>query len=108
MYHDSALPEPIRALPTILDEPEHVVRRLAAPGCDVLFITAAGGSGHPMHDHDTDNITVIVSGELTLLTEEGERKVGPAEWYRTRPGQMHGIRFEDDTIAIELRFTALP
>jgi quercetin dioxygenase-like cupin family protein len=101
----STLPATIRALPVTVDEPRHVVRRLAGPGCEVLFVTASGGFGHPMHDHDTENVTVVVSGGLTLQTENGVRKVGPGEWYQTQPGELHGIRFETDTLAVELRFS---
>jgi quercetin dioxygenase-like cupin family protein len=101
---DPSLPATIRALPVTVDEPQHAVRALTGPGWEMLFITAAGGFGHPMHDHDTENVTVIVLGGITVRTDEGVRRVGPAEWYQTHPGEMHGIQFEADTLAVELRF----
>ena len=105
MDHDLALPARIRALPVVKDEPLHLVRRLAADGCEVQFITAGSGYEHPMHSHDTHNVTVIVSGRFTVaIEEEGKRSVGPGEWYESQPGQMHAIWSEADTIAIELRF----
>jgi quercetin dioxygenase-like cupin family protein len=106
MNHDS-LPARLRALPTKVSE-QQVERRLSARGCDVLFVTADAGLEHPMHQHDTHNLTGIVSGEMTLVTEDGEQKVGPAEWYETRPGEMHGVRFDADTVSIELRFADSP
>jgi quercetin dioxygenase-like cupin family protein len=106
MDHDS-LPAALRALPVKVGE-QQVERRLSARGCDVLFVTAEAGLEHPMHHHDTHNVTVIVSGGLTVVTEDGEQKVGPAEWYETHSGEMHGIRFDADTVSIELRFADSP
>jgi quercetin dioxygenase-like cupin family protein len=104
---DAVLPAPLRALP-VTRVPRHAIRRLHAPGCEVLFVTAAAGFEQPMHAHDTDNVTVVVSGGMTLTTEHGERSVGPAEWYETRAGELHGVRFDADTVAVELRFRTGP
>ncbi|HZC70673.1 MAG TPA: cupin domain-containing protein [Jatrophihabitans sp.] len=99
---ESALPQRIRALPraTAL-VPTH---RLAAPGCDVLFIAAPAGSGVPAHHHDTDNATVVVSGETILTTADGEHRYGAGDWYETESGEEHAVRFEVDTVQVELRF----
>jgi quercetin dioxygenase-like cupin family protein len=104
---DAVLPSSVRALPATR-EPRHVVHRLDAGVCEVLFVTAAEGFTQPLHDHDTDNVTVIVSGRMTLTTEHEERSVGPAEWYETRAGELHGVRFDADTLAVELRFRTGP
>ncbi|NIK61409.1 cupin domain-containing protein [Kribbella shirazensis] len=105
MNHDSSLPEAIRALPAISDD-LHTTRRLSAPGCEMLFVTARAGYEHSMHAHDTDDVNWVVSGGLTLSTEDGDRHVGPTEWYELRPGQPHGVRFDADSMVIELRFAA--
>lgn len=96
------LPELIRALPrrgTVV--PAHC---LDAPGCEVLFATAIAGARLPTHTHETDNVTVVVSGATVLTTADGERRVGPGEWYATRAREPHGVRFDVDTVQIELRF----
>jgi quercetin dioxygenase-like cupin family protein len=99
---DEALPALIRALPqTPAEVPAHLLR---APGCEVLFLTAQAGTELPMHSHDTDNATVVVSGETVVITEAGERRVRAGTWYLTSPGEPHAIRFDVDTVQIELRF----
>lgn len=102
MDPQSVFPAPIRSLPSIGRQVSGY--QLKAPGCEVLFLAAAAGTELPRHDHGTENATVTVSGETVIVTDEGERRCGPGEWYQTRPGQMHAIRFEVDTVQIELRF----
>jgi quercetin dioxygenase-like cupin family protein len=99
---DSALPAPIRALP-VTGGPVQA-RRLQASGCEVLFVTAPGGAELARHEHDTQNTTVIISGGMVLITDDGETRHGPGDWYETNPGEMHALRFETDTLQIELRF----
>ncbi|NIK61459.1 cupin domain-containing protein [Kribbella shirazensis] len=99
---ESALPAVIRALPAASSVV--TAHKLKAAGCDVLFVAAAAGTELPRHDHDTQNATVIISGGMVLVTDQGERRYGPGEWYQTRPGEMHALRFDADTVQIELRF----
>lgn len=102
MELDSALPESIRALPVSGETIQ--ARRLRAAGCEVLFVTAPAGAELPSHDHDTDNATVIIAGGMVLITDSGEQHIGPGQWYTTGPGEAHALRFEADTLQIELRF----
>jgi quercetin dioxygenase-like cupin family protein len=102
MELDSALPASICALPVSGEQIR--VRRLQADGCEVLFVTGDAGAELPSHDHDTANATVIISGGMVLTTDSGERQVGPGQWYQTGPGEKHALRFEADTLQIELRF----
>lgn len=103
MDMESALPASIRALPMTGDAVK--AHRLMADGCEVLFVTAPAGTQLAMHDHDTHNATVIISGGMVLITDHGETHHGPGEWYQTQPGQKHALRYESDTMQIELRFT---
>jgi len=96
------LPELIRALPrrgSVV--PAHC---LDTPACEVLFATARAGARLPMHAHETDNATVVVSGETVLTTADGEQRFGPGQWYETRANEPHGVRFDVDTVQVELRF----
>ena len=77
---------------------------LTAPGCDVLFVVAPAGSSLPPHTHDTDNATVVVSGETILTTARGEERYGQGRWYETHAHEQHSLRFEVDTVQVELRF----
>ena len=97
-----SLPDLIRALPRRGDAvPAHSVD---APGCEVLFVTAPAGSSIPLHRHETDNATVVVSGETVLTSEHGEQRYGPGQWYLTAANEPHGVRFDVDTVQVELRF----
>jgi quercetin dioxygenase-like cupin family protein len=97
-----SLPELIRSLPRRGDVvPAHC---LDTPQCQVLFATARAGSSLPLHTHETDNATVVVSGETVVTTAHGEQRYGPGEWYETRANELHGVRFDVDTVQVELRF----
>jgi quercetin dioxygenase-like cupin family protein len=99
---ESQLPARIRQLPRKGgDVPRYT---LSAPGCDVLFVVGPAGAAVPPHVHDTDNVTVVVSGETVVTTDTGERRCGPGEWYATTAHEEHSVRFECDTLQVELRF----
>lgn len=99
----SPLPARIRALPTM---PGHLddAFRLAADGCDVLFVHAPAGASIPAHTHDSDNLSVVVSGEMIVTVDGEDRTYRPGQWYETAAGQPHAVRFEADTVQVELRF----
>jgi quercetin dioxygenase-like cupin family protein len=102
---DSLLPGRIRQLPRRgSDVPGFWI---SAPGCDVLFVAARAGVGLPPHVHDTDNVTVVVSGETVLTTEAGEQRYAAGEWYQTSAHEQHSVRFDRDTVQVEVRF-AIP
>lgn len=97
-----SLPELVRALPRRGDVvPAHC---LDTPECKILFATARAGSSLPPHTHETDNATVVVSGETVVTTARGEQRYGPGQWYETRANELHGVRFDVDTVQVELRF----
>lgn len=51
----------------------------------------------PPHRHDHDEETLLVmEGELTLIGEGGETKVGPGTCRTFERGQLHGFRNDTD------------
>jgi len=103
MDFDGSFPAAIRALPVA--KSVATAYRLAAQGCDVMFVTAPAGTSLPSHVHDTDNATVILSGHLVVTLADGqERRYGPGDWYETHAGEPHAVRFETGGTHIELRF----
>jgi quercetin dioxygenase-like cupin family protein len=99
---ESLLPSRIRQLPRRGTEvPAYWV---SAPGCDVLFVAAPAGTGVPPHVHDTDNVTVIVSGAAVVTTDAGEHRYEAGQWYQTNADEKHSVRFDSDTVQVELRF----
>jgi quercetin dioxygenase-like cupin family protein len=98
------LPPRIRELPDF-DGPFDAFR-LAADGADVLFATYPGGTVIDPHDHPTDNVGVIIRGELILTMDGRESRYGPGDWYHVPPGISHAARFDQDTAEIEFWFSA--
>lgn len=108
---ETALPERIRALPSIKGTPpvggdgrpmiEHGIK---AADSEVIFTAAPAGLELPRHSHDTENVTAIVAGRTIVTTDEGERRYEPGDWYHTSPGEMHAIRYDLDTVQIEVQF----
>jgi quercetin dioxygenase-like cupin family protein len=102
MDEAKALPGRIKALPKRPGLIEAFT--LAAEGCDVLFVEGSAGEALPSHTHDTDNVTAILSGEVSVTVHGQERRYGPGEWYETAALEPHAVRFDADTVQIELRF----
>lgn len=98
----TALPARIRELPTTLGF--HDAFTLAADGCKVMFVDVPAGTVLPVHTHDTDNVTAILTGEAILTIDGKERRYGPGEWYETSANEPHAVRFEERCVQIELRF----
>ncbi len=82
--------------------------RLAADGCEVLFASYPAGTEIARHDHDTHNVGLITVGELILITDDGEQRFGPGDWYELAPNQPHAARFEVFTAEIEFWFSQPP
>jgi quercetin dioxygenase-like cupin family protein len=101
---EALLPPQIRALPAF--EGPFDAFRLGAEGCDVLFATYPAGTVIPAHSHETDNVGVITTGQLTLEVGGVERRYGPGAWYQVARGVEHSARFDVDTVEIELWFDA--
>jgi len=104
MDRSDFLPPRIRDLPDF-DGPFDAFR-LAADGADVLFATYPGGTTIDPHDHATDNVGVIIRGELILTMGGTESRYGPGDWYHVPPGTSHAARFDQDTAEIEIWFSA--
>jgi quercetin dioxygenase-like cupin family protein len=100
------LPERIRALDGFSGRLDGF--QLAADGCLVLFVAARAGAEIGAHTHDTENVSVILSGEMVALEGGDEHRYGPGDWYRTAPGTEHALRFPEDTVQVEFRFDAEP
>jgi quercetin dioxygenase-like cupin family protein len=98
----SPFPPRIAALPTHQGRVDAF--KLAADGCDVLFVEAPAGTSLPSHTHDTDNATLIVSGEAIITIDGDERRYGSGTWYTTSAGEPHAVRFDVDTVHVEWRF----
>ena len=100
--NSDSFPEKIRALPPF--EGPFEAFRLAAERCEVLFASYPAGTAIDPHSHDTENCGVITNGELILITNGSERRLGPGDWYHLLAGETHAARFEVATSEIEFWF----
>jgi len=67
----------------------------------VLFALYPAGTSIPLHTHETENHAVITLGELILMMNGEELKVGVGEWYHVPANAEHSARFEVETDEIE-------
>ena len=85
------------------------VAMLHNPGSTFAICTFAPGSREIMHATDTIDYLVILSGHVTLVTEQGEADLGPGDLVVDR-GVYHGWRNLSGTpcIAVAVNIPAHP
>ena len=99
----SYFPDLIRSLDNY--EGQFNAFQLAAKGCKVLFASFEAGKEVAPHSHETENVGVVIKGELCLTQNGVERRYGVGEWYHSDRHQMHSARFEQDSAEIEFWFS---
>ena len=62
------------------DRPEHFYMR--------LFILQPGGHT-PQHDHRWEHEVFVLEGEGTVVTADGEQRIGRSSVIHVRPGETH-------------------
>lgn len=87
----------------------YTVAMLHNPGSTFAICTFAPGSRELMHATDTIDYLVILSGTVTLVTEQGEADLGPGDLVVDR-GVYHGWRNLSDTpcVAVAINIPAHP
>lgn len=83
--------------------------RFPTKGVDFVFADFPPGGGSPMHATDTLDFVVVVSGEVTFITETGETLLKAGDVLVDR-GAMHAWRNDGDQVCrlINVLFPALP
>lgn len=87
----------------------YTVAMLHNPGSTFAICTFPPGSHEHMHATDTIDYLVILSGQVTLVTEQGEAELGPGDLVVDR-GVLHGWRNRSDTpcVAVAVNIPAQP
>lgn len=87
----------------------YTVAMLHNPGSTFAICTFPPGSHEHMHATDTIDYLVILSGHVTLVTEQGEADLGPGDLVVDR-GVLHGWRNlgSEHCIAIAVNIPAIP
>lgn len=97
---NSAAADPVRP---------YEIEMLHMPGSNFAVCTFHPGAEAFMHATDTIDYLVIISGEVTLVLEEGEARLGPGDMVVDR-GVMHAWRNDADApcIAAVVNLPAAP
>ena len=98
----SEFPELIRSLPEF-DGPFDAFK-LESDNFKVLFASYPAGTEIAAHDHDTENVGVVIRGCLKLTTEGESQQLKPGDWYHLDRHQQHAAAFDQDTHIIEFWF----
>lgn len=78
--------------------------QLSAKDCDVMFASYPAGAKITTHTHVTDNVGVIIRGELILTVDGETSRFGVGDWYHVPANVEHAASFEADTAEIEFWF----
>ena len=75
-----------------------------------IHVRMEPGAAHPMHRHPgNEQVGHVLSGELTIETEDGERAViAPGESYQVGAGVRHAVTNEGDEPAESVETFAPP
>lgn len=56
----------------------------------------------PVHSHENEQLSMVLSGRLRFLLENGEEEVGPGQVMRLAPNEPHGVEVLEDSVVIDL------
>ncbi len=87
-------------------EPEDGWRRISLAGSeDFSFEWFEKPPGHssPLHEHENKQVCIVLEGELTMHTEDGEsHKLGKYDSVYIDSWETHAVENEGDSIAVGL------
>ncbi len=56
----------------------------------------------PVHAHENEQVSMVLSGRLRFLLDGGEEVVGPGQVMRLAPNDRHGVEVLEDSIVLDL------
>lgn len=65
-------------------------RRLTGERLELIDYRYQPGSTFPMHAHDSEQLTIVLEGELVFIFEENEVRLLPGEALLIEGGRPHG------------------
>ena len=86
-------------------EPEEGWRRCALAGSDqvsVEWFEKPPGHTSPMHDHENEQVCLVLQGELTVVTENEEATLGQYDSVWLEPWERHRVENTGDELAVGL------
>ncbi|MFB6179184.1 MAG: cupin domain-containing protein [Halorientalis sp.] len=86
-------------------EPDAGWQRAALAGSDAVsteWFEKPPGHSSPMHDHENGQVCLVLSGELTVYTEDEEARLGQYDSVWLDPWESHRVENTGDTTAVGL------
>jgi quercetin dioxygenase-like cupin family protein len=86
-------------------EPEADWERRALAGSETMsteWFTKPPGHKSPMHDHENEQVCVVLQGELTTYTEDEEMTLHEFDSVWLEPWETHSVENTGDEMAIGL------
>ena len=97
--------EPVRFGEADRYEPEEGWERVSMAGGDaatVEWFTKLPGHSSPMHEHDNEQVCLVLSGELTVHTPEESVRLGERDSVHLAGGERHRVENEGEETAVGL------
>jgi len=60
------------------------------------------GCAVPVHSHENEQVSMVLSGRLRFLLGNGPEEVGPGQVIRLAPNEPHGVEVLEDSIVLDL------
>ena len=87
-------------------EPEEGWERVSLAGSDQFsfeWFQKPPNHSSPMHNHENEQVCIVLKGELTLHSEDGESvTLGPYDSAYMEPWEEHAVENETDEVAFGL------
>ena len=86
-------------------EPDEGWRRVALAGSDRFsfeWFEKPPGHSSPMHDHENEQVCLVLEGELTIVTETGEVTLGRYDSVWLESWESHRVENTGDSLAVGL------
>lgn len=86
-------------------EPDEGWRRVALAGSDRFsfeWFEKPPGHSSPMHDHENEQVCLVLDGELTIHTEDDKVTLGKYDSVLLESWEQHRVENTSDSVAIGL------
>lgn len=60
------------------------------------------GAVVPVHSHDNEQVTMVLTGRLLFLNDHGQIEVGPGESLELPPNVPHGVEVLEDALVVDV------
>ena len=86
-------------------EPDEGWRRVSLAGSDRFtfeWFEKPPGHSSPMHDHENEQVCLVLQGEMTVYTEDDEVTLGPYDSVHLESWEAHRVENTGDEHAVGL------